>query len=96
METCKTQIYQVKTAYDGEKKILAAQNKCNDSLSHCGLVAPYGDTGWGNGLLPDGTRSLPDLIITSTTVICVIHPSPILQKVLMNLIVQGQWVYLQL
>ena len=55
METCITQIYQVKTAYDGEKKMLAVQNKCNDSLSHCGLGAPYGDNGWGNGLLPDGT-----------------------------------------
>ena len=42
----------------------------NDSLTHCGLVTPYGDMeiwvniGSGNGLLPDGTKPLPEPMLT--------------------------------
>ena len=40
------------------------------SLTHSGLVAPYGPTdirvniGSGNGLLPDGTKPLPEPVLT--------------------------------
>ena len=38
-------------------------------LTHSGLVAPYGDKIWvnigsGNGLLPDGTKPLPEPMLT--------------------------------
>ena len=38
-------------------------------LTHCGLVTPYGDRdlvniGSGNGLLPDGTKPLPEPMLT--------------------------------
>ena len=38
-------------------------------LTHCGLMTPYGDidqvdTGYGNSLLPDGTKSLPEPMFT--------------------------------
>ena len=37
-------------------------------VTHCGLVMPYGeiwvDMGLGNGLLPDGTKSLPAPMLT--------------------------------
>ena len=37
--------------------------------AHCGLVTPYGDiilvnNGSGNGLLPDGTKPLPEPMFT--------------------------------
>ena len=40
----------------------------NSILTHCGLVTPYGDRVWvnigpGNGLLPDGTKPLPEPIL---------------------------------
>ena len=39
-------------------------------LTHCGLVKPYGDMdlvniGLGNCLLPDGTKSIPEPILTN-------------------------------
>ena len=39
-------------------------------LTHSGLVAPYGiielvNIGAGNGLLPDGTKPLPEPILTN-------------------------------
>ena len=36
------------------------------SSTHCGLVSPYGDTdiGSGTGLLPDGTKPLPEPMLT--------------------------------
>ena len=43
-----------------------------DELTHCGLVASYGDrslgqhySGSGNGLLPDGTKPLPEPMLTN-------------------------------
>ena len=38
-------------------------------LTHCGLVMPYDDIdlvniGSGNGLLPDGTKPLPEPVLT--------------------------------
>ena len=38
-------------------------------LTHCGLVTPYGDIIWvnigsGNGLLPEGTKPLPEPMLT--------------------------------
>ena len=38
-------------------------------MTHCGLVMPYGDRdrgniGSGNGLLPDGTKPLPEPMLT--------------------------------
>ena len=40
-------------------------SKVNSILTYCGLVTPYGDKvqvniGSGNGLLPDGTKPLPE------------------------------------
>ena len=40
-----------------------------DVLTHCGLVMPYVDMclvniGLGNGLLPDGTKPLPEPMLT--------------------------------
>ena len=40
-----------------------------NELTHCGLVAPYADIdmgqpGSGNGLLPDGTKPLPEPMLT--------------------------------
>ena len=40
------------------------------SLTHCGLVVPYGDMNrgkidWGNGLLPDGIKPLPEPMLTN-------------------------------
>ena len=39
------------------------------ALTHCGLMTPYGDEIWvnigsGNGLLPDGTKPLPEPMLT--------------------------------
>ena len=40
-----------------------------NELTHCGLVTPYGDINLGphwlsNGLLPDGSKPLPEPILT--------------------------------
>ena len=40
-----------------------------NELTYCGLVMPYGDIdlghiGSGNGLLPDGTKPLPEPMLT--------------------------------
>ena len=40
-----------------------------NELTHCGLVTPYDDKDWvnngsGNGLLPDGTKPLPEPMLT--------------------------------
>ena len=51
-------------------------------LSHCGPVTPYGDIyiwvsiGSGNGLLSDGTKPLPEPILSSDS-----HPMAILQEI---------------
>ena len=33
-------------------------------LTHCGLVMPYGNIGSGNGLVPSGTKPLPESMLT--------------------------------
>ena len=44
--------------------------KDRTKLTHCDLVTPYGDMnlgqhiGSGNGLLPDGTKPLPEPMLT--------------------------------
>ena len=49
--------------------ILVLTNDTKCKLTLCGLVTPYGDIIWvnigsGNGLLPDGTKPLPEPMLT--------------------------------
>ena len=60
-------------------------------LVHCGWVTLYGDMilvniGSGNGLVPDGTKLLPELMLTSHQTFCGIHLRAILPVVLLNFI----------
>ena len=48
---------------------MAAICPAGDELTHCGLVTPYGSKDLGqhwfiNGLLHDGTKPLPELVLT--------------------------------
>ena len=35
------------------------------SLTHGGLLMQYGNSGLGNGLMPDGTKPLPEPVLTN-------------------------------
>ena len=64
-------------------KLELGQHWAKPLFTHCGLVTPYGDTdlfkfGSGNGLLPDGSKPLPEpLPDLSSKIFCGIHPRAI-------------------
>ena len=66
-------------------------------LTHYGLVTPHGykdlvSTGSGNGLLPAGTKPLPELDLTLSPVSCGIHLRSNSQEVLVNLSIIVRWI----
>ena len=62
----------------------------NNILNYYGLVTPYGDTQYalvnidsGNGLLPDGTKPLPEPMLTNHKLgYCGIHLRVVLREML--------------